>query len=121
MTFNLKSGNQTSGSGFSIEAASSIEEGKVQGVGEFRNTFPGTDMKMSSKWYSDNSIQTEVNMGTRLIPGANVNLLGKFDPKAGNMAGGVQVEFKNEFMYGMVEAQVAGDGKPHITPSFVVT
>ncbi|KAH9405518.1 Voltage-dependent anion-selective channel protein 2 [Tyrophagus putrescentiae] len=109
--FNLKSQSQA-GSGFIIEAFNEIESGKVMGSGEFKNAFPGTNMNMSSK---------VVTINDKLFPGSRLGLLGKFDPKGGNMAGGVQAEYKNEFMLGVVEASLTGDGKPMLSPSFVFT
>ena len=109
------------GSNFTIEGFNEIESGKVMGTVEFKNTLPGTGMDLSSKWFSDNTIATEINMAGKFYPGSRIGLLSKLDPKGGNIAGGVQVEYKNEFMLGMVEASLTGDGKPMLSPSFVFT
>ena len=98
-----------------------LASGQTVGVGEFKNSIPGSNMTMSSKWTSDNIIQTEMTMDNKYLPGSTVSLVSKFDPKGGNVAGGVNIEYKNEYLQSNVELSLTGDGKPQVSPSLVVT
>ena len=102
-----------------METQSEIATGKLSGFAEFKNEFRDKDLTIVSKWLSENVLNSEIYFENRFAPGTKFGLLGSFDPKGGKLNGGVQAEYKNEFLFAKIDAGCQ-DGNPSVIPSLVL-